>query len=46
MAEENAGWGAPKIHGELQKLGFELSERPWLDTCGEFVVGVIPVSAG
>ena len=27
MAEENAGWGAPKIHGELQKLGFELSER-------------------
>jgi transposase InsO family protein len=27
MAQENAGWGAPKIHGELQKLGFELSER-------------------
>ena len=27
MAEENTGWGAPKIHGELQKLGFELSER-------------------
>ena len=27
MAEENAGWGAPKIHGELQKLGLELSER-------------------
>jgi putative transposase len=27
MAEENAGWGAPKIHGELQKLGFEVSER-------------------
>jgi hypothetical protein len=25
---ENAGWGAPKIHGELLKLGFEVSERP------------------
>ena len=24
---ENAGWGAPKIHGELLKLGFEISER-------------------
>jgi hypothetical protein len=27
MAEENPGWGAPKIHGEIQKLGFVLSER-------------------
>jgi hypothetical protein len=27
MAVENAGWGAPKIHGELLKLGFEVSER-------------------
>ena len=27
MAEENAGWGAPKIHGELSKLGFAVSER-------------------
>jgi transposase InsO family protein len=27
MAAENAGWGAPKIHGELLKLGFEVSER-------------------
>ena len=27
MAQENPGWGAPKIHGELLKLGFELSER-------------------
>src|SRR5262245_28441955 len=26
MAVENAGWGAPKIHGELLKLGFEISE--------------------
>jgi len=27
MAAENSGWGAPKIHGELLKLGFEVSER-------------------
>ncbi|MGH9721305.1 MAG: helix-turn-helix domain-containing protein [Bryobacteraceae bacterium] len=27
LAQENPGWGAPKIHGELQKLGFEISER-------------------
>ena len=27
MAAENAGWGAPKIHGELLKLGFVISER-------------------
>jgi hypothetical protein len=27
MAEENPVWGAPKIHGELLKLGFSVSER-------------------
>jgi hypothetical protein len=27
LAEENEGWGAPKIHGELLKLGFVVSER-------------------
>ncbi len=27
LAEENPGWGSPKIHGELLKLGFEISER-------------------
>jgi hypothetical protein len=27
MVAENPTWGAPRIHGELQKLGFDLSER-------------------
>jgi putative transposase len=26
LAQENHGWGAPKIHGELMKLGFNISE--------------------
>jgi hypothetical protein len=27
LARENRDWGAPKIHGELQKLGFVVAER-------------------
>ena len=27
MADANFTWGAPRIHGELLKLGFEISER-------------------
>ena len=27
MAQENADWGAPKIHAELLTLGFQASER-------------------
>jgi hypothetical protein len=27
MAEANPTWGAPRIHGELKKLGIEVSER-------------------
>jgi putative transposase len=27
LAQENHSWGAPKVHGELQKLGFAVSER-------------------
>ena len=26
IANENPSWGAPRIHGELKKLGFNLSE--------------------
>jgi putative transposase len=26
MAQENPGWGSPKIHGELLKLGFSVAE--------------------
>jgi hypothetical protein len=26
MNVENHGWGAPRIHGELLQLGFEISE--------------------
>jgi len=27
LAQENPDWGAPKIHGELQTLGFAVSKR-------------------
>jgi len=27
MVRENATWGAPRIHGELKMLGFDVSER-------------------
>jgi hypothetical protein len=27
MVTENPIWGAPRIHGELLKLGFDISER-------------------
>ena len=27
MARENVTWGAPRIHAELKKLGFDVSER-------------------
>jgi hypothetical protein len=27
MVSENPNWGAPRIHGELKMLGFDISER-------------------
>jgi thioesterase domain-containing protein len=27
LAKENSNWGAPKVHAELQKLGFTVAER-------------------
>jgi hypothetical protein len=32
-ATENPSWGAPRIHGEVQKLRFEVSERTVADSC-------------
>jgi putative transposase len=42
MRLENADWGAPKIHGELLKLGFALSER----TVARYLRGLRPRRAG
>ena len=38
MRSENSGWGAPKIHGELLKLGFHISER----TVGRYLRQLYP----
>ena len=43
MANENPLWGAPRIHGELKKLGFDISEstvqrfmpKKWKRTTGQ-----------
>jgi hypothetical protein len=37
MVAENPTWGAPRIHGELQMLGFDVSERTvsrWVQRAG------------
>ncbi|MGC9969022.1 MAG: integrase core domain-containing protein [Bryobacteraceae bacterium] len=38
MAHENPSWGAPRIHGELLKLGFVISER----TVSRYLVRRLP----
>ena len=35
MVAENPTWGAPRIHGELLMLGFDLSEPQCRDGFGE-----------
>jgi hypothetical protein len=57
LADENPDWDAPKIHGELQKLGFVVSERSVarylvqdgnrrLDVYGAFDGGAMPGDVG
>jgi hypothetical protein len=41
LAEENPGWGAPKIHGELEKLGLVVSARTVAAICGASDAGAI-----
>jgi hypothetical protein len=41
LKQDNADWGAPKIHGELLKLGFKVSEwtvARYLGDCGGVMV--------
>jgi len=35
MVAENSTWGAPRIHGELKMLGFDVSEPTCCAGCGE-----------
>jgi hypothetical protein len=46
MGEENAGWGAPKIHGELLNQASKSRNGPWPATFGEFVAGATRANAG
>ena len=39
MARENPTWGAPRIHGELLKLGFEVSEATVREDSGSLRLG-------
>jgi putative transposase len=56
MARDNVGWGAPRIHGELLKLGFVVSEatvsrimprrfQPPSQTWGTFLANHLPRAA-
>ena len=46
LAQENADWGAPKIHGEMLKLGFTSRNGLSLAICGEWGGVAIQGSAG
>jgi putative transposase len=46
MAAENSDWGAPKIHGELLKLGLEVSERTVARYLQRLRNAAIPPNAG
>src|ERR1700726_442537 len=42
VVAENPTWGAPRIHGELKMLGFEISERTvlnWMVFCVRGAIG-------
>jgi len=46
LAQENPDWGAPKIHAELQKLGFTIAERSVADICAASLVAGTPIKSG
>ena len=46
MVVENPTWGAPRIHGELKMLGFEISERIVLNWMRRLLEIPIPQSGG
>jgi hypothetical protein len=39
-------WGTPKIHGEILKLGFIVSERRWPGICDAFGAAAIRANGG
>src|SRR5262249_26568483 len=45
LADENGGWGAPEIHGEILKLGSRSRTELWHAICGGRSVTAIRVTA-
>src|SRR5207249_7034685 len=41
MSHANPLWGAPRIHGELLKLGLTVSQATWQNAYAERVIGSI-----